>query len=112
MRSCMEHSGPPHSRPAACQRCSCRHALRPALPLTAPACLFACKRNLPVCTWRPAQAHLTRTTDRELLYLSAYLSKIAQLDSLEALNHRQVVTGGLGWWGWDGRVHVVRSLHG
>ncbi|KAL4441219.1 hypothetical protein ABPG77_011456 [Micractinium sp. CCAP 211/92] len=34
------------------------------------------------------KAHLTRTTDRELLYLSAYLSKIAQLDSLEALNHR------------------------
>ena len=36
----------------------------------------------------PAQAHLTRDTDRELLYLSAYLTKIAALDSLEGLNHK------------------------
>ena len=36
----------------------------------------------------PLQAHLTRTTDRELLYLSAYLAKIAELDSLEGLNHK------------------------
>lgn len=35
-----------------------------------------------------AQAHLTRGTDRELLYLSAYLTKIAALDSLEGLNHK------------------------
>ena len=35
-----------------------------------------------------AQAHLTRTTDRELLYLSAYLTKIAALDSLASLNHK------------------------
>ena len=34
------------------------------------------------------QAHLTRTTDRELLYLSAYLSKIARLESLADLNHK------------------------
>ncbi|PRW57513.1 Ubiquitin-like domain-containing CTD phosphatase [Chlorella sorokiniana] len=34
------------------------------------------------------KAHLTRTTDRELLYLSAYLTKIAALDSLEGLNHK------------------------
>ena len=36
----------------------------------------------------PLQAHLNRTTDRELLYLSAYLAKIAELDSLEGLNHK------------------------
>lgn len=34
------------------------------------------------------QAHLTRNTDRELLYLSAYLGKIASLESLEGLNHK------------------------
>lgn len=33
------------------------------------------------------KAHLRRGTDRELLYLSAYLSKIARLDSLAELNH-------------------------
>lgn len=40
------------------------------------------------------QAHLTRGTDRELLYLSAYLGKIAALDSLAGLNHKCVVLGG------------------
>ena len=34
------------------------------------------------------KAHLTRGTDRELLYLSAYLAKIAELDSLAGLNHK------------------------
>lgn len=34
------------------------------------------------------KAHLTRATDRELLYLTAYLQKIAALDSLAGLNHR------------------------
>eukprot|EP00887_Chlorella_sp_A99_P002141 scaffold21.g2141.t1 len=34
------------------------------------------------------KAHLTRATDRELLYLSAYLAKIAPLESLSGLNHK------------------------
>ncbi|PSC72065.1 Ubiquitin-like domain-containing CTD phosphatase [Micractinium conductrix] len=34
------------------------------------------------------KAHLTRDTDREMLYLSAYLGKIAGLESLAELNHR------------------------
>lgn len=41
-----------------------------------------------VASLAPAQAHLTRGTDRELLYLSAYLTKIAALESLEGLNHK------------------------
>jgi hypothetical protein len=40
------------------------------------------------------RAHLTRGTDRELLYLSAYLAKIAQLETLEGLAHRQVSGAG------------------
>jgi ubiquitin-like domain-containing CTD phosphatase 1 len=39
------------------------------------------------------KAHLRRGTDRELLYLSAYLSKIARLDSLAQLDHRWGGTG-------------------
>jgi hypothetical protein len=52
------------------------------------------------CRWSccPLQAHLTRTTDRELLYLSAYLSKIARLDSLEGLNHKSVWIAHLPCW--------------
>ena len=38
--------------------------------------------------WTLPQAHLTRRSDRELLYLSAYFAKIAALDSLEGLNHK------------------------
>jgi len=37
--------------------------------------------------WCAAQAHLTRSTDRELLYLKLYLLKIAELDSLSTLRH-------------------------
>lgn len=33
------------------------------------------------------KAHRTRDRDRELLYLAAYLEKIAKLDSLVALDH-------------------------
>ncbi len=57
------------------------------------------------------QAHLTRTTDRELLYLSAYLSKIAQLDSLEALNHRRV-TAWEGCMGWKLMRHHIGARTG
>ena len=37
--------------------------------------------------WCAAQAHQTRNTDKELLYLKLYLLKIAELDSLSTLRH-------------------------
>lgn len=104
-----------HVCSASCRRCACR----PALP-AAPRQLQARSRPavLPQgqsarCAPRSphAQAHLTRTTDRELLYLSGYLSKIAQLDSLEALNHRQEGGGGAEPQA-RGRGSVLQHLQG
>jgi ubiquitin-like domain-containing CTD phosphatase 1 len=35
------------------------------------------------------KAHLKRDTDKELLHLSAYLTLVGQMDSLEELNHNK-----------------------
>ena len=40
------------------------------------------------CCWR-RKAHLNRCKDRELLYLKAYLLKIAPMQSLSALKHKK-----------------------
>lgn len=47
------------------------------------------------------QAHLTRNTDKELLYLKIYLLKIAELESLSELRHSR----------WERYIeHEMRTL--
>jgi len=47
------------------------------------------------------QAHLTHSTDKELLYLKLYLLKISELESMSGLRHSQ----------WERHIkHELKSL--
>jgi hypothetical protein len=101
-----------YALPAACRRnyIMHTHTVLQAKPTTVHAALPA--QPLPACAPRRRnyimnkqnglvirpfkKAHLTRHTDKELLHLTTYLSKIAPLPSLAHLSHRhweEYVTG-------------------